>query len=122
LRPIVVVVGVFVLILGCALISVGPFLTSSAFYREEVNLIRQGASGTNQNSTIIALTNDLNQATTVVLLGAILAPIGGAILAYGLITKKGEKVVAEAGETRQNFQFLPRPIGSNLYQGQKHLH
>ena len=98
MRPVVVVAGVFVLILGCALISIGPFLTTSAFYREEVNIMRQTGSGApNLNSTYYSLSNDLDQATRVVLLGVILAPIGGTILAYGLITKEGQKVVTEAG-------------------------
>ena len=98
MMTVAVVAGVFVLILGCALISVGPFLTTSAFYKEEANMMRQAGSGTpNMNSTYVSLSNDLDQATRVVLLGAILAPIGGTILAYGLITKEGQKVVTEAG-------------------------
>ena len=97
MRPVVVVVGVFVLILGCALISVGPFLTTSAFYKEEVSLMRQSEGGnSNMNSTYLSLSNDLDQATRVVILGVILAPIGGTILAYGLITRKGQKAVTEA--------------------------
>lgn len=95
MRPVVVVVGVFVLILGGALISIGPFLTNSAFYKMDANIMHQGSS-TNLNSTYSAVSDDLNQAARVVLLGVILAPIGGAILAYGLITTRGQKAAAEA--------------------------
>jgi hypothetical protein len=108
MRPGVVVFGVFVLILGSALISVGPFLTSSAFYREEANIIRQGSSGPNLTSTYTTLSSDLDRATGVVLVGVILAPVGGTILVYGLISKKGQKVVAEASRNEAEPPVPPK--------------
>lgn len=103
MKPAFVVVGASLLILGIALISVGPFLTTSAFYRNEVNLISQSSSTPpNLNSTYRTLSDALNQATIVVLVGVILAPIGGGILAYGLITRKRQETVAhlDPGEAK----------------------
>lgn len=100
MKPAFVVVGVSILILGGALIFVGPFLTTSAFYREEANIIRQGSSSSpNLNSTYSALTNAVNQAATVVILGVILAPVGGGILAYGLITNKSQDAIRNQAES-----------------------
>ena len=97
------VVGASILILGVALISVGPFLTTSAFYRNEFNLASQGSNtAPNLNSTYRALSDAVNQATIVVLVGVILAPVGGGILAYGMITSKSQGAVArlDSGEPK----------------------
>ena len=94
MKAVFVVIGVFVLILGGALIAAGPFLTATAFYKEEGNFItQQSSSGPNYTSAYSVLAGDLNQAEKVAFLGVILTPIGGAVLAYGLITNRSQKAI-----------------------------
>ncbi len=82
------------MILGGALIATGPFLTTSAFYRDEMGVVSQRIGGANLTSLYSAEAAALNQAEMVVLLEAILTPIGGAMLAYGLSTGKNREMVA----------------------------
>ena len=100
-----VVIGVFVLILGGALIAAGPFMTAAAFYREEGSFIaQQNSSAPNYTTAYSALASNLNQAEGVVFLGVILTPIGGAVLAYGLISGRSQKafVRPDEGEANRN--------------------
>jgi len=68
-----------------------PVLETGAFYRAESSVL-QGETGGNITTTMAAAYNQavttLNQAETVSLAGAAVAPIGAAVLAYGLVAGK----------------------------------
>ena len=91
MRPYLVVTGAFVLILGFALINTGPTLTSASFYKEEAGLFSaQAGNPGNATASLAQLYSQeadaINQAEIILYLGAVLAPVGGAILALGLVT------------------------------------
>jgi hypothetical protein len=86
------VLGAFALILGGSLIAFGPILATVSFYKMDAGLISSGSSGGNFTSIYQAAyqteSNAVNQAEIISLLGVALAPIGGAILVYGVIAAK----------------------------------
>jgi len=91
MRPLLVVVGAFVLVLGLTLMLLGPTLTTTSFYKEEAKLFSTQENGaTNATAALTQMYNDevntANQSEIIVLVGAFLAPSGGAVLAFGLAT------------------------------------
>ena len=93
MRPLLLVLGAFVLVLGFTLMNLGPTLTTASFYKSEAKLFTaQANSSGNETAAITQMyadeVNALNQAEVIVLVGAFLAPSGGAVLALGLATTK----------------------------------
>ena len=91
------VMGAFVLILGFTLMNLGPTLTTASFYKAEAGLLsNQANQGSSVNTTAVFAqmykdeVNAVNQAEDILFLGAVLAPVGGAVLALGLVTNKGK--------------------------------
>jgi hypothetical protein len=90
MRPMFVSVGAALLVLGSAMIAVGPFVVSTGFSREELSYIQTSANGVNQ-STLYSMYNQIaNQGELIVLTGALLAPVGAWLMAYGLTSRKPE--------------------------------
>ena len=105
-RPVLVVAGAFILILGFTLMNLGPNLTTASFYKSEAELIRtQAGESANATAAIAQMytdeVNSVNQIELIVLVGAVLAPAGGAVLAFGLATsrKRDDGVPAEPSAT-----------------------
>ena len=93
MRPPIIVLGAFILILGFGLMSLGPTLTTASFYKSEAGLFSTQASGSANTTAVLAQmyqdeVNAVNLVEIIVLVGALLAPIGGAVLAFGLATTK----------------------------------
>jgi len=93
MRPFLVVVGAFILVLGFTLMYLGPTLTTASFYKSEAALFNTQENGsTNGTAALAQLYNNevstANQAEIIIFVGAFLAPAGGAVLAFGLATTK----------------------------------
>jgi hypothetical protein len=100
MRTIIVAVGVFVFIFGCALIAVSPVLASASLYRAELGQVAQGQSGGNVTALYQTESKALNQIEGLSILGAILAATGGAISAYGLLAVRHQGQVHESESPR----------------------
>ena len=95
-------IGAFLLVFGGALMYYAPVLESGAFYKAEGAAFQvetgQNATEANINSAVSAAYNQalniVNQAETISLVGLVIAPIGGGVLAYGLVAGKGEAKVS----------------------------
>ena len=112
MRPALVTAGVLLLVLGGTLIAIGPVMMQAGFYRLEAQAISQTSpTGSNVRSILASELTYVNEGQAAALVGAVLAPIGAAILAYGLITggsrmKAEEPVpVAEPSHQRDNPPF-----------------
>jgi len=92
-----VVIGAFILILGFALMNLAPALTTASFYKEEAGLISRESSSGNATTALAQMYNDevniVNQSEIILFVGAVLAPVGGAVLAMGLVSNKGKEDV-----------------------------
>jgi hypothetical protein len=96
MKPFLVVTGAFILILGFTLMNTGPTLTEASFYKTEAGIIgNQTTNITNETAATAAYVqlyknevNAINEAESVLFLGALLAPVGGAVLALGLVTNR----------------------------------
>jgi len=97
MRPPLVVMGAFILILGFALMNLAPALTTASFYKEEAGLISKESNSVNATAALAQTVNDdvnaVNQAEIILLVGAVLAPVGGAVLALGLVSSKNKDEV-----------------------------
>jgi hypothetical protein len=99
MKPLLVVMGAFILILGFTLVSTGPTLAEASIYRAEAGIIgNQTTNATNETAANAALAhfyseelNGINQAEVILFLGVFLAPVGGAILALGLVSNWRKK-------------------------------
>jgi hypothetical protein len=92
MRPLLVVVGAFILVLGFTFMNLGPTITTASFYKSEASLFSNQANGSANATAALAQmykdeVNAANLAELIVLVGAFLAPSGGAILALGLVTR-----------------------------------
>ena len=96
MKPLLVVTGTFILILGFTLMNTGPTLTEASFYKTEAGFIgNQTTNITNSTAATAAFAqlykdevNAINQAEIILFLGVVLAPVGGAVLALGLVTNR----------------------------------
>lgn len=81
----------FILILGGTLIAFGPILVTAAFYKVELGAITANSNGGNVTSSIQSLyqsgVDAVSQAEIIILVGVILAPVGGAMVAHGLLPR-----------------------------------
>lgn len=85
MKPKIVAIGAFLLVLGGALVAVTPVLTEAALYSAEISgLSTATASGTNSTSFLISMRNVITQYELVAVLGVVLAAVGAGILGYGL--------------------------------------
>jgi hypothetical protein len=87
MRPMFVTVGAALLVLGSAMIAVGPFVVSTGFSKQELSYIQTNANGVNQSTLYSIYDQTANQGELIVLTGALLAPVGAAMIAWGLTTK-----------------------------------
>jgi len=92
MKPLLVVAGAFILILGFTLMNLGPTLTTASFYKTEAGFISKESSSVNATAALAQMYNDevnaINQTEIILFVGAVLAPVGGAILALGLVSSK----------------------------------
>ena len=100
-----VTLGAFLLVFGTALMFYGPILEGGAFYKAEASIL-QDQSGQNVNMTSVMATaynqavTTLDQAEIISLVGVAVAPVGAALLAYGL-TAGRERANPAMPETAQ---------------------
>ena len=88
MRPVLTTTGAFALVLGVALIFFATFYVQTGVLRAEGSV----SSTTNASTILSTYTNYAATGELISLAGVIIAPVGAAILAYGLSTgKRGEK-------------------------------
>jgi len=89
MRPMYVTVGAALLVLGAAMMAVGPFVVETSLYKQELSFVPSNQS-VNQSTIYSAYDNAANQGELTVLIGVVAAPVGAALMAYGLTSKKPE--------------------------------
>jgi hypothetical protein len=87
-RPILVATGAFVLVLGGAMIAFASFYVSTGIFRAEFSSVQSLSSSSNASALLTSYSNYADTGELISLVGAIFAPVGAAILAYGLATSK----------------------------------
>jgi len=97
------VAGAAVLVAGASLILVAPFYVSTGFYSSELKTIQAETNSSVSPSSMYSIYSSYaNTGEWMAIAGAIIAPVGAALLAYGLSSKKTEeKQVTPAEETLQ---------------------
>jgi len=99
-----VVLGAFLLVFGGAMMYCAPVLQGGALYKAETSVYQaqsnQNSTSANIDSAISAAYNQaqstLSLAETISLVGLVVAPIGAAVLAYGLVAgDRQAKVLAQ---------------------------
>jgi len=91
MRPTIVAAGALVLVLGGTLMAFAPFYVSSGFYKSELKSIQSFNSSANASSVLSSYSSYADTGELIALMGAIVAPVGAAILAYGLSKGKTEE-------------------------------
>jgi len=91
MRPVFVAVGALVLVLGGTLVAFAPFYVSTGFYKAELNSIQSFNSSTNTSSALSSYSSYADTGELIALVGTIIAPVGAAMLAYGLSKGKTEE-------------------------------
>jgi len=96
-------VGAFALVLGLALIPVGSFVVNTGLFRTELQF-SQASSQLNATSMSSQYAVYANEGEAITIVGAILAPVGAAILVYGFFegrtAGKGKQVASPAEPTQ----------------------
>ena len=96
------VVGAAVLVAGASLIALAPFYVETGFYKAEMKSIQQATNSSITPSSLYSTYSSYaDTGNWIAIAGAITAPVGAALLAYGLSAKKTdekEKQVASATE------------------------
>jgi hypothetical protein len=104
MKPKIVAIGAFLLVLGAALIGLTPVLTEAALYTAEIALSTSVQSDTNATSLLISERNVVTQYELLAVLGVVLAALGAGILGYGLSA-------TGARETEKSMDATPPPSG-----------
>jgi len=89
------------LVLGGSLIAIAPLYVTTGFYKSEMQMLQQGASGFNSSNTLTTYGNIANQAMEIAFAGAILAAAGAAALVLGIVArmeKEAEKAYPPAAQ------------------------
>jgi len=90
MRPVFVTAGAVLLVLGASMMAAGPFVLSTGYVRQELELIQSNPSGTNSSQLLSIYDSVANQGEFLVITGALLAPVGAGLMAYGLTARKQE--------------------------------
>jgi len=105
MRTAFMVIGAAVLVAGASLIALAPYYTQTGFYRVELKYAFNSSSLISNPSFLYsqysgyADTGDL-----VAIMGAIIAPVGAALLAYGLSGSKTEEKEKQVGSATEPMQ------------------
>ncbi len=81
-----VVIGAAVLVAGASMIAFAPFYTNTGYYRAALHFTQVG--GFNASSAASLFSSYADRGELIAFVGVVLAPIGAAILAYGLASGK----------------------------------
>jgi len=95
-----IVIGAALLVAGAALIAFAPFFTTTGFYRAETQFSESFNSSV-AASLVSTYSFYADWGELIAIVGVVLAPVGAAILAYGLTVGKGgekEKQVPPVAE------------------------
>jgi hypothetical protein len=106
MRTAFIVAGAALLVAGAALIAFAPFYTDTGFYRAELKYsqLAYNSSSAYSSTVLNIYSGYADNGELIALAGVIVAPVGGALLAYGLSAKKteaNEKQAAPATEPTQ---------------------
>ena len=106
MRTAFVVAGAALLVAGATLIVFAPFYTETGFYRAELKYSQEvyNSSSTASTSVLSTYSSYADNGELIALAGVVVAPVGGALLAYGLTARKAEgtgKQTAPAPEPTQ---------------------
>jgi hypothetical protein len=105
MRTAFLVAGAALLVAGASLIALAPFYVSSGFYRAELKTIQAESNSSVTPSTVYSIYSSFaDTGNWVAIAGAVTAPVGAALMAYGVSAKKTEekeKLVAPAAEPMQ---------------------
>jgi hypothetical protein len=72
------------------MIAVGPFVVSTGYLKQELQLFQSSPIGANSSKSLPSFDSVANQGELIVLTGSLLAPLGAGLMAYGLTAKKPE--------------------------------
>ena len=94
-RTAFLVAGAALLVAGATLMAFAPFYANTGFVRAELQqeeAVANSSSSSNVATTMLAAYSSYaNNSELIALTGVIVAPIGAALLAYGLSAKKTEE-------------------------------
>jgi len=91
MRTAFLVAGAAILVAGASLIALAPFYVSTGFYSAELKSVQAELNASASPSVMYsAYSGYANTGNWIAVVGAIIAPVGAALLAYGLSTKKPE--------------------------------
>jgi len=101
-KTVFLVIGAAVLVAGASLIAFAPFYSQTGFYKSQLKYAFNESSVVSNPSIVYSTYSSYaDTADWIAIAGAILAPVGAALLAYGLSakeTEEKEKEVAPAAE------------------------
>jgi hypothetical protein len=104
-RTAFLVAGAALLVAGASLIAFAPFYVNTGFYKAELKSLQvETNSSVSPSSMYSTYSSYADTGNWIAIAGATIAPVGAALLAYGLSAKKTEekeKLVTPAGEPRQ---------------------
>ena len=95
MKPLIGALGAALLALGFALILISPMFVSASLYKAEASAFAGGASAANLSSIYKTVSSSIDQTEWIAIAGAVLAPVGGAIMVYALASTKSSKDVSE---------------------------
>lgn len=90
-KPVIAALGAFLLVLGGALIAFASFYVSTGFINAELGSAQSFNSTMGVSTLLSKYSGIASTAELVSLAGVVLAPLGGAVLAYGVTQGKSEE-------------------------------
>jgi len=99
------VIGAAVLVAGASLIAFAPYYTQTGFYRVELKYAFNSSSLVSNPSILYSqYSSYANTGDLMAIAGAIIAPVGAALLAYGLSARKTEEKEKQVGSATEPIQ------------------
>jgi hypothetical protein len=84
MKPVLMAVGAFLLVLGVLVLPLGSSVVSIGLFKAELQYSQSTTTPANSTSVYTQYVAYADQAEMLAILGAILAPVGAALLVYGL--------------------------------------
>ena len=104
-RTVFLVVGAAVLVAGASLIALAPYYVDTGFYRAELKSFQVETNSSAASSVMYSTYSSYaDTGNWIAIAGAIIAPLGAALLAYGLSAKKTEEKDSEVAPAAEPVQ------------------
>jgi len=98
------VIGAAVLVAGASLIALAPYYTQTGFYRVEFKYGFNSSIVSNPSILYSKYSGYADTGDLIAIVGAIIAPVGAALLAYGLSERKTEEKERQVGSATEPMQ------------------